>query len=113
MTGILAEEAARLNEKFCHWHQAKASVRAFENGDFAGRADFDANGRFDAAFGQRIGERKSHELRHEYDAILVGANTATVDNPSLTDRSGKSVAARSCASFWIIVCKCRSRRIWF
>jgi diaminohydroxyphosphoribosylaminopyrimidine deaminase/5-amino-6-(5-phosphoribosylamino)uracil reductase len=28
-------------------------------------------------------------MRHEYDAILVGANTATVDNPSLTDRSGK------------------------
>jgi diaminohydroxyphosphoribosylaminopyrimidine deaminase/5-amino-6-(5-phosphoribosylamino)uracil reductase len=30
-----------------------------------------------------------HELRHEYDAILIGANTALVDNPNLTDRSGK------------------------
>src|SRR5215213_5607290 len=23
VTGIMAEEAARLNEKFCHWHRAK------------------------------------------------------------------------------------------
>jgi len=28
-------------------------------------------------------------LRHEHDAILIGGNTASVDNPSLTDRSGK------------------------
>ena len=30
-----------------------------------------------------------HELRHEHDAILIGGNTAIVDNPILTDRSGK------------------------
>ena len=29
-------------------------------------------------------------LRHENDGILVGGNTAFVDNPSLTDRSGKT-----------------------
>jgi diaminohydroxyphosphoribosylaminopyrimidine deaminase/5-amino-6-(5-phosphoribosylamino)uracil reductase len=29
-----------------------------------------------------------HQLRHEYDAILIGSNTAAVDDPQLTDRSG-------------------------
>jgi diaminohydroxyphosphoribosylaminopyrimidine deaminase/5-amino-6-(5-phosphoribosylamino)uracil reductase len=33
--------------------------------------------------------KKSHKLRHEYDSILVGSNTVTIDNPSLTDRSGE------------------------
>jgi len=33
--------------------------------------------------------RRVQEIRHEHDAILVGSNTAYVDNPSLTDRSGK------------------------
>jgi len=31
---------------------------------------------------------RAHELRHENDAIMIGARTAAVDDPLLTDRSG-------------------------
>ncbi len=88
VTGILAEEAAKQNEKFIHWHKTK---RPFVHLKMAISLD----GRIATRTGDSrwiTGEesrKKSHELRHEYDAILVGANTAVVDNPSLTDRSGK------------------------
>jgi diaminohydroxyphosphoribosylaminopyrimidine deaminase/5-amino-6-(5-phosphoribosylamino)uracil reductase len=33
--------------------------------------------------------KRVHDIRHEHDAILIGGNTAAVDDPILTDRSGK------------------------
>ncbi|MBA3600973.1 MAG: bifunctional diaminohydroxyphosphoribosylaminopyrimidine deaminase/5-amino-6-(5-phosphoribosylamino)uracil reductase RibD [Acidobacteria bacterium] len=88
VTGILQAEAERQNEKYIHWHKAK---RPFVHLKMAISLD----GRIATRTGDArwiTGEesrKKSHELRHEYDAILIGANTATVDNPSLTDRSGR------------------------
>lgn len=88
VTGILTEEAAKLNEKFCHWHRTS---RPFVHLKMAISLD----GRIATRTGDSrwiTGEEsraKVQELRHEFDAILIGANTVTVDNPVLTDRSDK------------------------
>ncbi len=88
VTGILADEAAKLNEEFICWHR---KLRPFVHLKLAMSLD----GRISlsdsvstALSGERARERVQ-ALRHEHDAILVGGNTANVDNPSLTDRSGK------------------------
>ncbi|MDQ6788066.1 MAG: bifunctional diaminohydroxyphosphoribosylaminopyrimidine deaminase/5-amino-6-(5-phosphoribosylamino)uracil reductase RibD [Acidobacteriota bacterium] len=86
VTGILKDEAERQNEKYIHWHK---TGRPFVHLKMAISLD----GRIATRTGDSkwiTGEeslKKSQLLRHEYDAILVGANTVAVDNPSLTDRS--------------------------
>lgn len=86
-TGILADEAARLNEKFICWHKRQ---RPFVHLKLAvsldGRISVDRS--ISTALSGADGAKRVHELRHEHDAILIGGNTAAVDNPSLTDRSG-------------------------
>ncbi|MGI8639868.1 MAG: bifunctional diaminohydroxyphosphoribosylaminopyrimidine deaminase/5-amino-6-(5-phosphoribosylamino)uracil reductase RibD [Pyrinomonadaceae bacterium] len=88
ITGILSEEAERQNEKYIHWHKTK---RPFVHLKMATSLD----GRIATRTGDSRwitgaeSRRRVHELRREYDAILVGANTVVVDNPGLTDRSGK------------------------
>ncbi len=88
VTGILADEAARLNEKFICWHR---KYRPFVHLKLAmsldGRISIDSS--VSTAISGENGRRRVQELRHEHDAILIGGNTAAVDNPSLTDRSGK------------------------
>lgn len=86
--GILKEEAVCLNEKFCLWHQVG---RPFVNLKMAmsldGRIATRTNdSRWITNEQSRI---RVHEIRHEYDAILIGSNTALTDNPLLTDRSGR------------------------
>lgn len=88
VTDILREEAEKQNEKYIHWHQ---TGRPFVHLKMAISLD----GRIATRTGDSrwiTGEeslQRVHEIRNQYDAILVGANTVVVDNPSLTDRSGK------------------------
>lgn len=84
--GLLAAEAARLNEKYI---LCMNKNRSFVHLKLAVSMD--------GRIATRTGDSKwitgsesrtrVHELRHEYDAILVGSRTALRDDPFLTDRS--------------------------
>jgi diaminohydroxyphosphoribosylaminopyrimidine deaminase/5-amino-6-(5-phosphoribosylamino)uracil reductase len=87
--GLLSEEAERLNEKYLHFMR---TGRPFVHLKLASSLDGKIATRTgDSRWitGSEARERV-HELRHEYDAILIGAGTAKADDPLLTDRSGRN-----------------------
>lgn len=85
--GVMARAAEKLNEKYLHFVR---TGRPFVHLKLAASLD--------GKIATRSGDSKwitgpesrarVHELRHEYDAILIGAGTAAADDPLLTDRSG-------------------------
>jgi diaminohydroxyphosphoribosylaminopyrimidine deaminase/5-amino-6-(5-phosphoribosylamino)uracil reductase len=88
VVGVGAESAERLNEKYFH---SLRRQRPFVHLKLATSLD----GRIATSTGDSrwiTGDEaraRVHLLRHEYDAILVGAGTALKDDPLLTDRSGE------------------------
>jgi diaminohydroxyphosphoribosylaminopyrimidine deaminase / 5-amino-6-(5-phosphoribosylamino)uracil reductase len=87
-SGLMSREAKKVNEKYIHFMK---TGRPFVHLKLATSLD----GKIATRTGDSrwiTGEEsraRVHALRHEYDAILVGAGTALADNPLLTDRSGK------------------------
>jgi diaminohydroxyphosphoribosylaminopyrimidine deaminase/5-amino-6-(5-phosphoribosylamino)uracil reductase len=86
--GLLAREAEQLNEKYFHFMRTgrpfvHLKLAASLDGKIATRT---GDSRWITGAESRA---RVHELRHEYDAILIGAGAALVDDPLLTDRSGK------------------------
>jgi len=87
-TGLLAKEAQKLNEKYLHFMR---TGRPFVHLKLAISLD----GKIATRTGDSrwvTGEEalvRAHQLRHESDAILVGAGTVVIDDPLLTDRSGR------------------------
>ena len=86
--GLLAREAEKLNEKYLHFMRTgrpfvHLKLAVSLDGKIATRT---GDSRWITGTESRA---RAHELRHEYDAILVGAGTALADDPLLTDRSGK------------------------
>jgi diaminohydroxyphosphoribosylaminopyrimidine deaminase / 5-amino-6-(5-phosphoribosylamino)uracil reductase len=84
-TGLLEQEARRLNEAWFHWVAtgrpwviAKAACSLDGKIATAGGESQWLTGEAARAFG--------HRLRHRVDAILVGLNTALSDDPQLTTR---------------------------
>ncbi len=87
-TGLLADEAAALNEAYIHFMRTgrpfvHLKLAVSLDGKVATRT---GDSRWIAGPESRA---RSHEWRHQYDSILVGSETAVTDNPLLTDRSGK------------------------
>lgn len=86
-SGLMSREARRLNEKYFHFMK---TGRPFVHLKLATSLD----GKIATRKGDSrwiTGEEsraRVQELRHESDAILVGAGTAVSDDPLLTDRSG-------------------------
>lgn len=86
-TGLLVEQATQVNEAYLHHMR---TGRPFVHLKFAVSLD----GKIATRTGDSrwvTGEEsraRVHELRHSYDAILVGAGTVLKDDPLLTDRSG-------------------------
>ena len=87
-TGLMAEEATRLNEAYIHFMRTGLP---FVHLKMAVSLD----GKVATAAGDsrwitgEAARARVHELRHRYDAIMVGGRTARTDDPLLTDRSGK------------------------
>ena len=86
-TGLLEEEATRINEAYLHFMSTglpfvHLKLAVSLDGKIATRT---RDSRWVTGPEARA---RAHELRHQYDAILIGAGTATTDDPSLTDRSG-------------------------
>jgi diaminohydroxyphosphoribosylaminopyrimidine deaminase/5-amino-6-(5-phosphoribosylamino)uracil reductase len=88
ITGVCAEEAARLNETYIHFMKTgrpfvHLKMALSLDGKIATRT---ADSRWITGEEARA---RAHELRHQCDAIMVGGRTARTDDPLLTDRSGK------------------------
>ena len=86
-TGLLQKEASQVNEAYLHY---MATGLPFVHLKLAVSLDgkIATHTRDSRWVTGPEARARAHELRHQYDAILIGAGTAKADNPSLTDRSG-------------------------
>src|ERR671919_1205191 len=86
-TGLLADEATQINEAYLHYMRTGSpfvhlKLAVSLDGKIATRT---GDSRWVTGPESRA---RAHELRHTYDAILIGAGTVMTDDPLLTDRSG-------------------------
>ncbi|ORU01187.1 Diaminohydroxyphosphoribosylaminopyrimidine deaminase [Anaerovibrio sp. JC8] len=85
VTGVLEDEAKKLNEIFLKWITKEMPFVALKTA-------MSLDGKIATSTGQsqwitnEASRRRTHELRDCYDGIMVGINTAIKDNPSLTTR---------------------------
>lgn len=84
-SGVLADEATKLNEIFIKYVTSKQPFVVL-------KAAVSLDGKIATVTGESQwitgpeSREFTHHLRHRYDGILVGVNTVLADNPSLTTR---------------------------
>jgi len=107
-TGILEDEATRLNEAFNHW--------IVEGEPFVTvKAAMTLDGKIATASGESKwitgaeARRFAMHLREGNDAIVVGVNTVLKDDPQLTVRAGKGVV-RKCSLRVVLDSEARTPR---
>ncbi len=87
-TGVLSEKGSNLNKNFFTFHQKKRPYIVLKwaqtSDGYMGRSAGDSS--MNKAISNDFSNQLVHELRANSDAILVGTNTAIVDNPALTTR---------------------------
>ncbi len=84
-TGVLEDECKSINRPFIHYISTGKPLVALKAGlSLDGRLNYQ-KGTSGWITGTESGI-KVHELRNQYDAILVGRKTVEIDNPSLTTR---------------------------
>jgi len=86
LVGILDHEAKQLNEKFFKFIKTEkpfVALKAAQTRDgFIAHTDGTSKW-----ITNSLSRKYVHKLRSEYDAVIVGANTVTTDNPELTVRN--------------------------
>ena len=108
VSGVLAEEATRLNEAFNHWICERRPFVTV-------KAAMTLDGKIATASGESkwiTGEQSRAEamrLRERSDAILVGINTIHMDDPSLTIRSPRTGAPKKNSRLRRIILDSRAR----
>jgi diaminohydroxyphosphoribosylaminopyrimidine deaminase / 5-amino-6-(5-phosphoribosylamino)uracil reductase len=90
-TGVLEEEARRLNEAFAKWIRKKRPLVTLKSAmTLDGQLALPQAGKRKSSKWITSEESRAevHRMRHASDALLTGIGTILADDPLLTDRSG-------------------------
>jgi diaminohydroxyphosphoribosylaminopyrimidine deaminase/5-amino-6-(5-phosphoribosylamino)uracil reductase len=100
-SGILEEEAKKLNESFARYIRKRVPFVTLKAamtldgkiapppGESRNPTALGAGGSGSGYITSEVARAHVQELRHQHDAILVGVGTVIADDPLLTDRSGR------------------------
>jgi diaminohydroxyphosphoribosylaminopyrimidine deaminase/5-amino-6-(5-phosphoribosylamino)uracil reductase len=90
-TGVLEDEARKLNEAFAKWIRAKRPFVTLKSAmTLDGQLVLPQTGKRKSSTWMTSEESRAevHRMRHASDALLTGIGTILADDPLLTDRSG-------------------------